>query len=89
MAISDYRPDPNEVVYGSFTRGELEKAFNAVQNPENWKMPIRATINSSDVEVTSAAICFYAGGCARVVQMLEGGSKSVIVAPGYYRLIGA
>lgn len=89
MAITDFNPNPNEIVYLRFTRGELEAAFNAVRNPENWKMAIKAEVKLEYVSTVQAAVAFFAGGGAKITKYNEITGMATVEAPGYYALIGA
>lgn len=79
------------ITYRGFDRPNLLEAFNRVQNRENWKLPIDAWVPPEVVDLTVAAIEFFAGGGAEVVERYED-ERDVrvrIKAPGYYALIGA
>lgn len=81
----------SEPVYDGYTREELKAAFERVQDPTNWKNPIKAVITVKDrdaeTRVIGSAIDFFAGGGA---EFQDGPKNTVRVrAPGYYVLIGA
>ena len=71
----------------SFSEAEMNAAFSAVQNKENWKYPIEAEIEASEMAVTAEAIIFYTGGAA-TFSTLAGG-KLLVRAPGYYASVGS
>jgi hypothetical protein len=77
----------DQVVYLGFTQGQLEAAIAMVQNKENWKLPINAIVKNEDIQVTLAAINYFAGGACNVTHLANGTAH--ITAPGYYALIGA
>ena len=74
-------------IHKGFSRAEMSAAFDAVKNPENWKMPGTGIIDSDKFDVTAAAVEFYAGGGLQVVK--RDGDQTVVTFPGYYALIGA
>ncbi len=86
MTYEDMLNDPTPVFRG-YARKQLHAAFDAVKDKKNWKMPIVATITEDKVDVTDAAISFFAGGGVETATLKNG--KIRIVAPGYYALIGA
>lgn len=77
----------NQIIpeYG-VTRGELSVAFKKVQNPENWKYAISATIDIKDQEIVKNAIIFFTGSVP-TFHWVAG--KVVVKAAGYYAAIGA
>ena len=66
----------------------LQAAFDAVKNPEHWKLPIDATIAEGDRAVTEAAIIFFTGSQPRFLPDHHNGHIRVTAA-GYYAAIGA
>lgn len=67
----------------------LRESFEAVQNPENWKFPIRRQrIPLDRLELTACAIEFF---CASPTnwEPASDGFHVWIEAPGYYASIGA
>ena len=86
MTYEEILNDPKPVFLG-YNRKQLHEAFDAVKDKKAWKMPIDAVIPKDKVEVTSAAIGFFAGGGAESFTLKNG--KVRIIAPGYYELIGA
>ncbi len=70
-------------------RGDLRKAFEAVQDPANWKNPIDKLVDaeSFDADVTRAAVEFFTGGTAEIFPMPGGGFR--VMAAGYYHYCGA
>ena len=87
MTYEDILNDPKPVFLG-YNRKQLHEAFDAVKDKKAWKMPIDAIIPSDKVDVTEAAIGFFAGGGAEVIKTFKNGTVRII-APGYYELIGA
>jgi hypothetical protein len=74
------------------TRDQANRAFSAVQNPANWKLPVDITLNDQQVA--------EAGGIAVIVKAVEfyTGSKCIVAARpyrttftaiGYYAAVGA
>ena len=75
-----------------FTREQLLQAFEAVQNPTNWKLGNAAWIKVGDFELTNAATVFFAGSPLKIVETvaLEGHPSSHLIRfSGYYACIGA
>jgi hypothetical protein len=77
--------------YGGFTREELEAAFALVRHPENWKLPIDATLQEDPsllrIDAIRAAVPFFTGSVASVTQAK--GGKVRVRARGYYAAVGA
>ena len=73
---------------GGFTLEELHAAFDVVQNRENWKRPIRATIPKDRVEITRAAVIHFTGSVP-IVTPCPDGVHVEIEAAGYYIAVGA
>jgi len=73
---------------GDYTQAELHEAFSAVQDRENWKRPIRATIPKTQVDVTRAAVIHFTGSVP-IVTPCPDGVHVEIEAAGYYVAIGA
>jgi hypothetical protein len=86
MTYEEILNDPKPVFLG-YNRKQLHEAFDAVKDKKAWKMPIDAIIPNDKIDVTAAAIGFFAGGEAEVFKLKNG--KVRIIAPGYYNLIGA
>ena len=76
-----------ETVFGGYSVADMRVAFDAVCDPANWKYPIRASVSRDEAALTVAAISWFAGGGAVVKD--KGGRDVTVVAPGYYRMIGA
>lgn len=71
------------------TIADLRRAFEYVQDPENWKMPIaKRCFNISDDERTtiSNAIEFFTGSKPT---WTPGGRAWIVRADGYYAATGA
>ncbi len=47
------------VFNGGYTRKELEKAFDKVADPKDWKGPIYKRVMRKDLHITVAAIQFF------------------------------
>jgi hypothetical protein len=77
----------DQVVDGKFTIRELHAAFAKVQNPEGWKMAIRARIDAADMEVVECAIPFMTGSVANFQDL--GNGVFLVRAAGYYACIGS
>jgi Large polyvalent protein associated domain 29 len=73
--------------YGE-TTVDLREAFENVENPANWKLPILATIAIREVGKTERAIEFFVGG-PTTVKLFEGEGYAVLSNAGYYVNIGA
>ena len=70
------------------TADDLQVFFKKVKNPEDWKLPINATIDAADVAPCTAAIEYFAGGCVEDAEVY-GTGKVRLMAPGYYKAIGS
>ena len=70
------------------TADALRGFFNKVKDPEDWKLPINATIDAADVAPCTAAIEYFAGGCVEDAEVY-GTGKVRLMAPGYYKAIGS
>ena len=86
---------PCNLTYG-YKKSELDAAFSAVANAENWKLPVDAKIKADDLSVTAAAIAFHTGAFPTVEshgEWLNAEGKLIwlvrVTAPGYYETIGA
>lgn len=49
----------NERRLNGFTEPELRIAFSSIQNPEDWKAPIKAYVNLSNLPVVIESIVFF------------------------------
>ena len=81
--------DPDQVVDG-FTMLELHEAFELVQNRENWKAPIDATVTAAtkrERDVIGRAVTFFTGSVAQFE--LVGFNRFRVRAAGYYAAVGA
>lgn len=80
-------------IFGGFTHSELKQGFDRItDNLDNWKMPIRCTIQKEDFEQFNAACIFYCGCVLNVIMERETscGTKWLDVwAEGYYNAVGA
>jgi hypothetical protein len=81
------QPSDEPAVFAGYKRSELEAAFTAVQDRDNWKKPIAAIVARKDVDVTIAAIVFFAGCSASVAPRDD--DTWMIDAVGYYRAVGS
>jgi len=72
----------NDLAYDGWTRKQLNDAFTRVQNPGDWKAPIRSKIERNDMDVSRAAIWFFTSTAA-VVHDIEGEDAVLILAEGY------
>ena len=70
-----------------YTRDELAEAFRVVQNPDHWKGPIDAVIHKDAMDVTNAALIFFAGCVPEFIQ--AGPGRVRCVAIGYFAAVGA
>jgi hypothetical protein len=76
-----------EKVYGGYTHGQLTEAFALVKNPDNWKLPIAATVPAdADRAAISAAVVFFTGSMA---EFIPGRRGLHVGAAGYYAAIGS
>ena len=66
-----------------FTHEEMARAFENVQDKENWKNPINSCVRAEDVEVTKEAIVYFTATEATLGENLGNGWYK-ITAPGYY-----
>jgi len=71
-----------------FNYAQLEAAFSAVANKENWKYAIDAEIEASEKEVTREAVIHFAG-CVPAFAEIAGTTKVRVTAVGYYAAVGA
>ena len=79
-----------------WTRDEFEELFDMVARPENWKLPIDATVTmDSDRDILGMveAVKFFAG-CVPTVGVVfgavpGGGIRYRVQAVGYYEAGGA
>lgn len=79
-----------------YTQEQLEAAFKLVQPAENWKNPINAQVYLDDAEkeVIGEAVIYFTGGLAEFVPVprakkVNGKTRYRVIAPGYYRSVGA
>jgi hypothetical protein len=58
-AIHDYS-EADKPIYHGLTERTLNRAFNAVADPDDWKAPIKtAHVTARDLTETCAAIVYY------------------------------
>lgn len=80
----------SEIVYRGYSRAELRKAFERVQDKTNWKNPIDVTLpylKPSERSLIHAAVVFFAG-CEPTFEVLNTRQHRVR-AVGYYAAVGA
>ena len=65
------------------TATELERAFELVRNPEDWRGRIDAVVENADVPAVCMAIRFYTATEPSVMPL--GGGRSRVLALGYRR----
>jgi hypothetical protein len=62
-------------------------AFDKVKNKTNWKLPIKSKVPpNTDVHVLIDAIAYFTGSHAEIHTTDRG---KIVVAPGYYAVMGA
>ena len=59
----------------------LERMFNRLADPADWKAPVKATIREDELWVAREAVEFYTATTLRVVERC--GSRLVVAALGY------
>jgi hypothetical protein len=88
----EFAADPAEVVVvtgkASYRRGDLEAAFSAIQNRDNWKCPIYCAIPAEFLDVAMAAATFYTG-TGITVESATADKWAVIRGAEYYATCGA
>jgi hypothetical protein len=73
--------------YMGYTREQLEAAFALVRNPENWKLPLDATVPADyDTSLIDAAVGFFTGSPCEFITMTDGVR---VTAAGYYACVGS
>lgn len=70
-----------EETFEGFLLSDLRRAFEAVQNPNDWKAPIKASIGKGSLAVTTTAVGFFTGTTLRVVGFDANGLR--VEADGY------
>ena len=74
----------NTVVYNGYTQGQLIEAFNKLtEGMEDWKMPIRSVIHTSEWNIMQDA-CVYFTGTELFQTACNGDATMNVAAPGYY-----
>jgi len=71
-----------------YSRAELTEAFNKVCNKDNWKLPIRAEIETNDQDRVHQAVIFFTGDVPNF-KPVGNTTKLKVVADGYYAVCGA
>ena len=108
--LTAHYPDDNEIIPARFLtgnvdrkRGDLRRAFEAVQDRTNWKNPIRALValTAEQKAITAEAITFFAGCTATFEDRgvcnptigtdgrAIGRREYRVEAVGYYQAVGA
>jgi len=76
-----------------YSRADLREAFEAVEDPSNWKMPIDAAIPAWAEDITREAVIFFAGCVPTFEEINPKARRSVrrlrVRAVGYYAAVGA
>lgn len=67
---------------------ELRAAFQAVENPDNWKKPVVAVVPLAKLAITIQAIEFFAGSPTYLKFQGKMSGDCAIFAPGYYASVG-
>ena len=81
------KPEPYEVMHA-----RLSAAFTRVQNKENWKYPINATLpllTEAERDELSEAITYFTGSVPEFRDIGTRVRKTLVTAAGYYRTIGS
>jgi hypothetical protein len=85
----------SQIVIAGYTRAQLSAAFSLVEDPANWKNPIRAIIPEADTDVETIkkifyAVVFFTGSQPTFRQVPSSlGTMYIVEAAGYYLTIGA
>jgi hypothetical protein len=72
----------SQVVYKTYTYGELSKAFDAVKNPNDWKAEIAAFMPGDAVMVVVSAIEFFTA-TQPVVRLDTRTMRYLVISEGY------
>ena len=75
-----------KTIMGGYTEEQLQDAFNKVKNPDDWKAPIKATVEvegPEEVELICFAVNFYTATPCDACDEPDG--KATFTAPGYRR----
>ena len=75
--------DPNEIVYKHYTRGELDRAFALISDPEDWRAPLRGTVSSEDLGACLAAAEFFTGAGLQSVSSDYANGQHTVKGVGY------
>ena len=70
-----------------YSQEQLLEAFNKVCDKKNWKNPIKAIIESKDLDIVREAVIHFTGSIIDEIPMKS--NKIRIYADGYYLTIGA
>lgn len=68
---------------GGYWVAELREAFEAVEDKEHWKNPIRASVHHSRVAVTGAAVMYFHGSKVSIEGTTPDGEHVILSGPGY------
>jgi len=63
--------------FGGYTVDQLEEAFKRIQNPQDWKAPISATIDQRDFDLMFEAVVHYTATTLEIVQDFGNGKVKV------------
>ncbi len=55
-----------------FEQSDLEEAFDAVRDRDDWRAPIQAEIQQSEVLIVCAAITHFTGTVAELTNLADG-----------------
>lgn len=70
----------------SFSSNQIEKAFDEVANPRDWKAPIKAWVDPKDLELYREAIAFYTATTTSVVDGPRPKDGKVLIQATGYRM---
>jgi len=71
-----------ETLFGTFTRGQMQAAFDKVRDKDDWRAPIVAIIHESNLAVTRAAVQFFTGTLLTLKSKSDRGF-CVVMATGF------
>lgn len=83
--------DDERAVFGKYTDRQLHRAFDAVANPENWKLPVDAKIPAEGVDTAliADAVAYFTGSAAEIYPDPDDPGWLLVDAAGYYICIGS
>jgi hypothetical protein len=90
--MSDNETKINPETGTKYSRKELKAAFERIENPTNWKLPIRGVmIPEADRDITNEAVIFFAGCVPTFRKPSRRGFEGQLIvdAVGYYAAVGA